>query len=268
MAAMKCEYTFDNAWVQARERLGLLESVYDPGTIRHLERLGVVEGWHCLEVGAGGGSIAAWLCEKVGPTGHVVATDLDTRFLGRLDCPNLEIRQHDITAEALPAAAFDLVHARAVLTHLAARDRALRSMVGALKPGGWLLVEEAGSATFPPDPRVEGAALLERGMAAVIQVQAAVGADYTYGRRLYGDARAAGLLDVEGEGRVPVIRAGTPAARVVQLSIAQLRDRIVGAGLLTDEDMERFLALFDDPGLVAMWFIVMAVWGRKPNWAG
>jgi hypothetical protein len=39
----------------------------------------------------------------------------------------------------------------------------------------------------------------------------------------------------------------------------------VGAGLLTDDEMDRFLALFDDPGLVAMWPILMAVWGRRPG---
>jgi hypothetical protein len=52
---MNQEYTLDNAWIQARERLSSLESDYDPTSIRHLERLGVSEGWHCLEVGAGGG---------------------------------------------------------------------------------------------------------------------------------------------------------------------------------------------------------------------
>jgi SAM-dependent methyltransferase len=196
---MNQEYTFDNVWVQARARLGLLESVCDPGSIRHLERIGVAAGWQYLEVGAGGGSIAAWLCENVGPTGHVLATDLDTRFLDRLDSPNLAVRRHDITVEALPDAAFDLVYARLVLLHLPERDRGSRSMIGALKPGGWLLVEETGSATFPPDLRLEGAALFERGMAASIQAQTGAGADYTYDRRLYADARAAGLFDVEGK---------------------------------------------------------------------
>src|SRR6516162_11866108 len=99
--AMTDVYTLDNAWTQARERLGQLEAVHDPGSIRHLERLGVTEGWHCLEVGAGGGSIAAWLCDKVGPTGHVLATDLDTRFLDRLEYSHLEVRRHDIGADAL-----------------------------------------------------------------------------------------------------------------------------------------------------------------------
>jgi 16S rRNA A1518/A1519 N6-dimethyltransferase RsmA/KsgA/DIM1 with predicted DNA glycosylase/AP lyase activity len=81
---------------------GGLEARWDPGTIRHLETLGVGEGWHCLEIGGGGGSIAEWLCRRVGPKGHVVATDLDTRFLEALDYDNLEVVRHNIVTDAVP----------------------------------------------------------------------------------------------------------------------------------------------------------------------
>lgn len=60
-------------------RLRLLEVCRDPGTIGRLDRLGVSCGWRCLEVGAGHGSIARWLAERVGPTGSVLAADIDPR---------------------------------------------------------------------------------------------------------------------------------------------------------------------------------------------
>ena len=41
-----------------RERLSLVETLLDPGTIRIFEKIGVREGWHRLEVAGGGGSIA------------------------------------------------------------------------------------------------------------------------------------------------------------------------------------------------------------------
>jgi len=50
-----------------RERLGLLERVADPITLRRLQSLGVREGWRCLEIGAGHGSVARWLAMQVGP---------------------------------------------------------------------------------------------------------------------------------------------------------------------------------------------------------
>ena len=45
-------------------RLRLIEQASDPTTLAHLDRIGVGAGWRCLEVGAGGGSVAAWLGER------------------------------------------------------------------------------------------------------------------------------------------------------------------------------------------------------------
>jgi predicted methyltransferase len=64
-----------------RERLHALEAAKDPKTRRHMLQLGLKPGWSCLEVGAGGGSITRWLSEQVGPSGTVVAADIDLRFL-------------------------------------------------------------------------------------------------------------------------------------------------------------------------------------------
>jgi hypothetical protein len=57
------DYTFDNSGAQAATRFAALAAIFDPGTIRHLQDIGISEGWRCLEVGAGGGSIAKWLCD-------------------------------------------------------------------------------------------------------------------------------------------------------------------------------------------------------------
>jgi ubiquinone/menaquinone biosynthesis C-methylase UbiE len=124
-------------------RLILLENIFDPTTIRHLEMIRVSEGWHCLEVGAGAGSVARWLSARVGPTGKVVATDIDIRFLRQLSVPDLEIRQHDIIKDDLETGQYHLVHCRAVLMHLPEPEKGLKRMANAVRPGGWLLIEEA-----------------------------------------------------------------------------------------------------------------------------
>src|SRR5438067_13599656 len=108
-------YPLDNAWEHAQRRLRALERIYDPASTRRLEALGVGPGWRCLEVGAGGGSITRWLCSKVGPAGRVLAVDIDTRFVGGIRSANLDVARLDVTTVALPAASFDLVHARALL---------------------------------------------------------------------------------------------------------------------------------------------------------
>src|ERR1700730_17336205 len=92
-------YLLNNAAREAPARFDALSAMYDRATIQYLENTGVGPGWQCLEVGGGGGSIAAWLATRVGPTGHVLVTDLDPRFLEPLDTPNVEVRRHNIVTD-------------------------------------------------------------------------------------------------------------------------------------------------------------------------
>jgi 2-polyprenyl-3-methyl-5-hydroxy-6-metoxy-1,4-benzoquinol methylase len=168
------KYAFGHEWSEERRRLQMNESLLDPGTIRHLEALGVGPGWRCLEVGAGAGSITRWLCERVGPSGRVVATDLECDFIADFDEKNLEVRSHDISADDLEEGAFDLVHSRMVLQHVPGRDEALKRMVRALAPGGVLLEEDMDCASVVGSG--PGAALFERVVGPMIDVLEAVGA--------------------------------------------------------------------------------------------
>lgn len=56
--APRSRYLFDNSAPEAGARFAGLETLYDAVTRRQLDRLGIGAGWRCLEVGAGGGSIA------------------------------------------------------------------------------------------------------------------------------------------------------------------------------------------------------------------
>jgi SAM-dependent methyltransferase len=264
-------YIYDPASEQERQRLAILESVQDPDTIRRLEALGVGQGWRCLEVGGGAGSITRWLCQRVGTSGRVVATDIDTRFLDALREANLEVRRHDITSDELEDGAFDLVHARFVLEHLPAREVALQRMVAALAPGGWLLVEDVDfQLPITADPAhtsvvpVSAGALVARALNAVTQMMRTVGIDPEYGRRLPGQLLACGLVEVDAEGRSHLLRGGSPEVRGIRLGAAQLADRIVRQGLLTREEIDQVLALYDDAGFAVMSPMNVAAWGRRP----
>ena len=68
-----------------------------------------------------------------------------------------------------------------------------------------------------------------------------------HGRQLPGAFRRVGLVDVGNDGRVCVMRGGSPGARWFELSMAQLRPRLVGTGKVTNEEIDRMLALFADP---------------------
>ena len=141
--AVTKRYEYEHAWKLERVRLAALESALDPGTRAHLNRVGVGPGTRRLEVGAGGGSVAFWLAERVSPGGVVVATDLETEFLEATarGYARLNIFGHDIAAEELPTG-FDLVHERWLVEWLPDKRLALGRMVSALRPGGTLLIEE------------------------------------------------------------------------------------------------------------------------------
>jgi ubiquinone/menaquinone biosynthesis C-methylase UbiE len=145
------EYVYDQTFAEERERLAGIERLWDPGTRALMERVGVGPGWRCLEVGAGGGSMVEWLAERVGPQGSVLATDVYTKFLDAMDRANLEVREHDILADELPEAEFDLAYARLVAEHLG--PEVIERMIPALKPGGVLLLEDYDFSSATVHPR-------------------------------------------------------------------------------------------------------------------
>ena len=264
---MKQAYVFDNAWQQERLRLDSMGAIWDPYSRRNIEALGAGEGWRCLEVGAGGGSIAAWLCTIVGPEGRVVATDVDTRHLKALDHPALEIRQHDITTDDIEAEAFDLVHARLLLEHLPARDEALQRMYEALRPGGWLLLEEFDHVSFLPDPACGADAVALWGIwtRAFERLSEQRGLDLAFGRRMAGLLDALGLKDVAANGWTVVERGGDDQRALLRLSIEQLRDDLVATGEMGQAQVERLIVLLRNPAFRWTSQLMIAAQGRRPQ---
>ena len=257
-------YAFDNARQVQEQRLRALEAALDAGTIRHLEAAGVGPGWRCLEVGAGGGSIAAWLSDRVGATGHVTATDLDTTVLRAVARPNLEVRAHDVLADDFPPAAFDLVHLRLVLAWLRDPAAALGRLRGWLKPGGVLVAEELDFVTVVPAavPDPDAAAVYERVVAAHLDALEHVsGFDRAFGRRLPAALAAAGFSAVGSEGRASIWSGGGPGMVVWRLTFEQLREPMLAAGTAA-ADVDRAIALCDDPRVQFVSPLVMAAWGH------
>lgn len=258
-------YLLDNRRTEAAERFDAFTALFDPTTFRHLEGLGVGPGRRCWEVGAGGTSVVSWLAEKVGPDGEVVATDIDTSLLAPVARPPVRVRVHDVGAEQPPGEGFDLVHARLVLVHVPDRERALRSMIRALRPGGVLLVEDADPALQPlvcPDehgPEQELANRLRRGFRRLLADR---GADLSYGRRLPRLLREAGLDDVRAEAYFPLT---SPACAALEsATVRQIRDRLVAADIATDDDIDRHLANVAAGGMDLATAPMISAWGRKP----
>ncbi len=256
-------YAYDHAWTEERVRLAGLEAALDPGTRAHLTRLGVGPGTRCLEVGAGGGSVAFWLAEKVAPGGTVVATDLEPDFLESEATrhPRLEVLRHDIMADALPTG-FDLVHARWLVEWLPDKRLALQRMAAALRPGGVLLIEEPDFVTIYGAAEPE--ALRSVVTAAMRHLEETCPVEVEYGRRALGDLTAVGLRDVEAEGRCPIVRGGDPlAAHFLRLTLEKLREPVVSAGRVTEAAFNVAVAALQDPAITVVAPMTVAAWGWR-----
>jgi hypothetical protein len=132
-------------------------------------------------------------------------------------------------------------------------------MVGALRPGGWLLVE--GMDFFPIHTASSQLYIdLMVGLAGVI---ASSGGNDFGGRLLPAMVAQQGLADVQAEGDFAILNAGHPMAEFFRLSTLQLRDRIVGSGAVSAAQFEAAIVLFEDPRFWAFGPGGVTVQGQK-----
>jgi SAM-dependent methyltransferase len=261
-------YLLSNDAPESMDRFTAFTTLFDPATFRHLDGLGLAPGWRCWEVGAGGTSVVDFLAERVGPTGHVLATDINLSWVasaGGGNASNVEIRQHDVAAAPPPDGPFDLVHARLVLVHVPERDRALATMADALRPGGVLLVEDADPALQPLScleeigPPQELANRIRRGFR---QLLAERGVDLAYGRTLPRRLRAAGLVQVAADAAFPV---SDPACNALETATINLiRDQLLDHGIATEGEIAAHLANVAAGRLDLAQPPMISCWGRRP----
>ncbi|WP_115944927.1 class I SAM-dependent methyltransferase [Amycolatopsis thermalba] len=241
-----------------------LAAAYDPLTTRRLAATGAGPGWRCLDVGAGGGSVSRWLVARVAPSGGVVATDLDPGHVGT--AAGLVVQRHDVVTDPLPEAAFDLVHARLVLRHLPRRAAVLGKLARALRPGGWLQIDEFdtgyGPCLLAPGPAARRR--YEEFRAAVATVMRAAGAEPGYGAHRAEEMRAAGLTGIDVHAEVTVWHAGSPGLRLLLHTSHHLRDRLAAAGL-TGEHLADVRRVMTDPGFRAVSPVMYSVHGRRAS---
>jgi ubiquinone/menaquinone biosynthesis C-methylase UbiE len=258
-------YLLDNANERAVTRMQVLARLYDPTTRRVLDATGVAPGWRCLEVGGGGGSVARWLAGRVGPEGSVLCTDIDTRLIeqgGGAGPGNLEVIRHDIARDPLPGPAFDLAHARLVMIHVPEREVALERMARALKPGGWLVIEDFDSASIQPDASINR---FETPLPASEAVRKYLTRhqDGYYGRRLHGRFRELGLEQVTAEARMVMFDRHNGGSDLMRVNFEQVGAELIAAGLITRQQIDADLALLERDEFAIPSPILWSVTGRK-----
>jgi SAM-dependent methyltransferase len=254
------EVVQDDAWKEERQRLRAFEGMTDPSSLRRLDALGLREGWSCLEVGCGTGSITRWMSHRVVPGGRVLALDVDTRFVADAAGPALEVLQQDLATAPLPQKVFDIVHVRRLLQPRLQLEPVMERLVSALKPGGWLLLEEMETfslAQNEPGPfrqMVEVLHTLERPAAAASPPV----------RGLPGTLQRMGLRSVSAEGELLVFSGGSPAAEYHQHLATRLWREGEHLRMLTRKQYEQCLEKLNEP---SAWFYgptLFSVRGQRP----
>jgi SAM-dependent methyltransferase len=257
--------------IAGRERMRVVGRVMRPSTLRLLERVGVSEGMRCLDVGCGAGEVTFDLASLVGPNGQVVGVDLDeTKLdLARRDAEqaavgNVEFRLGDAGA-GMGEAAYDVVYARFLLTHVPDPEGVLRLMVAAAQPGGCVVVEDIDYGGTFDHPTTED---FDRYREIYVESARANGGDALIGRRLPLMLTRAGLervdLDVVQpsglEGEVTVI----PALTLENIKATAARHGIAG-GDEVDRLVDALYAIARDPEAFVASPRIVQVWARKPG---
>jgi SAM-dependent methyltransferase len=253
------DYQFAETDAETRKRHDSNAAGMDVGTFDLFDKSGVSPGWLCAEVGAGPGTVARWLAERIGPTGHLLATDIDTRWLGDLATSGAEVRTEDITTDALGHAEFDLVHARTVLTHLRDWAPALDNLMRAVRPGGWILLEEPDQRapygrTAPDEPA------FQRIVNGIRRIQETGGGDPDFGARLPVLIRNFGLVDMGVHVRVPA-----PGERQLVIDwLDSAHDVLTSVGGVREDDIDTVRTFLRHPANLLYGTLIVAAWGRKP----
>lgn len=260
------QYVLDNAASETGGRFAALASTYDPVTFDALSHTGVRNGWRCLEVGGGGGSVADWLSHRVGDDGSVLVTDIDPQWLTTTERrPNVHVLRHDVVNDPLPVGEFNLVHARLVLLHLPERERVLHRLAGCLRPGGWLVVEDFDCDWCPvmaaPDPA--SAVLFAMVHKTLLGLLRQGGADLLWARRIHGVMAASGLRVVSTTTYARAWPGGSEGIDLHRVNVHQLADRLVAAGVRRSQ-LDAFDELLANPAFVVSSYPMITTIGRRP----
>lgn len=260
---MSTEYVFDSGTDLAKGQLDYLSAIFDGLSQDFMGAVAAEPGQRCLDLGAGNGSLARWMVERTGPSGEVHAVDLST---AHLDVPGGQAHQHDVNDGLPVGGSFDLVHSRLLLEHLKRRREILAELVGALAPGGWVVLGEFARPLSVPlaAPSPEDAELFHKVVeTAVEKVTRPAGVDLTWAHAADRAMAEEGLVEVDSMEYNHTARGGSAPCRLYGNYLAQMTPPLRALGL-TDEELGRLHRLLLDPRLRIRFFPFVCTRGRAP----
>jgi len=256
------------------ERLRAQSRTWEAATCRLFDEVGIAPGASCLDAGCGPGETMRLMAERVGPSGHVLGVDLDAK-LGRRAVAMLHDAGHrqcefarvDLTADdPIPGAPFDLVYARLLLYHLPRRVAVLRSLWGAVAPGGQLVVQDYDLQTVSVRPELDSFDEVGR---VINEAFTAAGCDVHFGTRLPDLFAQAGIGPPDGtdvSGRLEPLE---QTHRMLTAVFTSLLPAAIAHGITSERQAQATLADFArdarrHPERPALWPLLVGAFKRRP----
>lgn len=141
------------------ERLRFQHGVWKKVTDDFFDRIGVGEGWQCLDVGAGPGFVARNLRERVGARGGIDVVEPAEYYLHYFreyarerSWKNIEYFHGTAETVNLPHDRYDLIFVRWVIGFVPDPEKFIRNLLPSLKKGGIIAIQDylyAGLALYP-----------------------------------------------------------------------------------------------------------------------
>jgi ubiquinone/menaquinone biosynthesis C-methylase UbiE len=251
------------------KRLQLLAAALGPYSQALFDRVGVAPGARCLDVGCGGGEVSFELARRVGPSGSVLAVDMDEVKLSlareaaaERGLEHVEFRAMNVYDLSEPAV-YDLVYCRTLLQHLSRPIDVLRRMWAAVGAGGSIVVEDADfHASFcePPNPGFEFS------LCTYCEALERRGGDPAIGLKLFRYFLEAGIPGATVD-LVQRVDAAGETKWLTHSTLAATEDAIVSEGIATAGEVATALAALADatadPATIIGLPRTFQVWARR-----
>jgi ubiquinone/menaquinone biosynthesis C-methylase UbiE len=228
---------------KGEERLGILNELFGPTSHELLLRVGLKKGMRVLDVGCGTGNMTEWIAEQVGTEGSLVAVDIsaDQLEIAKKNCAAKKLKNISFVESSVfdlkDLAKFDLIYTRFIIMHLAEPQKALSLLVDFLKPGGFLVSEEAANAVtccYPPSPVFQKHRQLLQALSEKKNL------DFSFGEKIYSSFRELQLKNISVNFIQPILQTRRQK-RLIPLLYQEVGVHYIQNGLASQAEIDALL---------------------------
>jgi len=230
---------------QGKCRLELMSSFLDPLSQIFLNTIGIVEGMRVLEVGCGKGSMFAWLAEKVGRNGQVLALDssqeqldIAKEFVKHRGLTNVNFICSSIEDFSYHTEPFDLIYSRFLLLHIKDPHSVLCNYRKLIRSSGIIACEEPIVSETKTYPKTD---IWHKGQELYMALSKNNGVDADFGLRLLSEIKRAGFK-VEQASCAQAIISKQETVDYLMKAYSELKERLIEEKLLLEDEYPMIIA--------------------------